>query len=120
MDERNFIETENGIVYRVENATTYRRQYETAAWYAEVLVQPGDYPARFTDPHGREVSSIEDAWYVKVTFDATLTYEHTPTLLFGSAVNDGGSGPRNEPMRHTVETYAYRVRAALQEKEVAA
>ena len=97
--------------YVVTARRNFTRGYETAAWRDIIEVAPGRWPVVLRDPSGRETDSIEDAWEMTARLDGVMTYEHKPTLLFGSAINDGGSGPRNEPTTHVVRDYAFKVRA---------
>lgn len=110
MKKGEFVHTENGWVFRVLEDTEFTRGYEVAAWYDTIEVAAGDYPAVLRTINGTEVETVEDAYWAYARLDGRLTYTHTPSLYGGVQIGNGGSGERDEPATHIIQSYAFTLR----------
>lgn len=113
MTKDGFIKNDAGEwVFRVHEDRKFTRGYEVAAWYDTIAVPAGDYPAVFRTIRGGEVDGpdAEGAYWVYASLDGRLTYTHTPSLWCGVQIGDGGSGERDEPTKHIIQSYAFSVR----------
>lgn len=91
--------------YTLAEPITVRNSFEVAAWWSDVLLEPGTY----------EVTA--NGYYAFYTVPGTIVSEYTPSLFGGVAV---GSQPQYEQHRsvgqsssHHVQTYLYELAGSL-------
>jgi hypothetical protein len=105
-----FINTGDGWVFRVYETSTFRKSYETAAWYCTIEVQAGDYPVTFTKLGGGKVDTLDDAYYANAVLPGRRTYDYFPSLFAGNLIGGGDIGERDEPDTFHVQSYAFSLR----------
>lgn len=79
-----------------------------ADWYYNVTTIPGTYVARCTTLQGAPCS-LEDAYWVLVSIDATVTGGYVP----GYKGKNDATERIGEPMPYHFQTYGYSVRDSL-------
>jgi hypothetical protein len=104
-----FVKTEAGWMFRVAERTEFRQGTENAAWYSIIVVEAGDYPARFSK-NGVKYDGPEDAWWAHAALPGRRIYDHYPTMFAGSQVGAGSTGPVDEPATYYIQSYAFSVR----------
>ena len=77
------------LFYDVPFETVVKKaDYETAAWWMKVLIQPGEYEATFVDVKGRPVPP-RIAYYVHVAIPGVVVDAYFPALFGGVRLSDG-------------------------------
>jgi hypothetical protein len=101
------------LTYIVDKPTTFRRYYETASWYTDIEVEPGEYPARLVRSHG-DADSLDEAQWVIVRMPGVIVGDFFVNRLLWaeSAKKDEGVG---RPDTYGMQTQPYLVRKALAE-----
>ena len=100
--------------YIVPKETIYTNFFETAAWYENILIQPGKYPLyaekfRFNEREHKE-ENIIDGW-IMFSLPGVIQSDNFQSLFFGCPVGQDYDTTKNKgkPGEYHGQTYPYTV-----------